>query len=397
MHIALGISGCIAAYKAAIIIREIQRKGIRDISVIMTESAQKFITPLTFEALTNRRVITGMWERTESREISHVSLARRVDLLLVAPASADIIGKFASGIADDFLSTFYMALDKPVVIAPTMNREMWAHPQVQENVEKLKNKGDVIVEPESGYLACGEEGVGRLASAEKIVEEVLKILAENRPLLGKRFVITAGATREHIDAVRFLSNPSSGKMGYALAEAAARMGADVTLISGAAQIPAPENLKRIDVVTADQMANAVTDAVKSADVLIMAAAVADFKPKKSHSSKIKKNKMAHSIEIEPTGDILKSMKGSGGFIKVGFAAESDDIIENAKLKLKDKELDIIVANDISRADTGFASDTNEITIIDRGGFQKKYDLMSKTEAAEVILKHIIKLLSNKNK
>ena len=396
MHIALGISGCIAAYKAALIVRELQKRGISCISVIMTDSAARFITPLTFEALTGNRVITGMWEPVESREITHISLAHSADLLLVAPATANIIGKFANGIADDFLSTFYLAFEKQVILAPAMNKEMWGNQQVQANVKKIEAAGVRIVRPEKGYLACGEEGEGRLADIETIVEAVIDNLKPSKKLIGKRFLVTAGPTREPIDDVRFISNPSTGKMGYAVAEEAARMGAEVTLISGPVQIAAPPEVKVVGVNTASEMANAVRQNAKNNDVLVMAAAVGDFKPKEAAKGKMKKESVSMTLELEPTEDILSSIKDFPIF-KAGFAAEIGSAEEKAREKIIRKSLDIIVVNDVSENGSGFGTDTNRITILNKDGSSESHGLLTKREAARRLLEYIIKLLPEEDR
>lgn len=392
MHIALGITGCIAAYKAALIVRELQKRGIGKISVIMTDSATRFITPLTFEALTSNRVITDMWQPVESREITHISLAGSADLLLVAPATANIVGKFANGIADDFLSTFYLAFEKQVIIAPAMNKEMYAHQQVKANLRKIEEAGVKIVPPGKGYLACGEEGEGRLAEISDIVDAVFEALKPSKKLLGKKFLITAGPTREPIDDVRFISNPSTGKMGYAIAEEAERMGAEVTLISGPVQLAKPEGVSLVSVTTASQMAKAVKEKIQSVDVLIMSAAVGDYRPKSSSKGKIKKEAVPAVMEIEPTEDILLSVRDAKAF-KVGFAAEIGSAVEKAAEKMRRKELNMIVANDVSEEGSGFATDTNRITILSEDGSSESPGLVTKKDAACRLLELIAKKLS----
>jgi phosphopantothenoylcysteine decarboxylase/phosphopantothenate--cysteine ligase len=395
MHVALGITGCIAAYKAALIVRELQKRAVGKITVIMTESAARFITPLTFEALTGNRVITGMWEPVESREITHISLARSADLLLVAPATADIIGKFANGIADDFLSTFYLAFEKQTVIAPAMNKEMWGHIRVQANIKKLEEAGVRFVPPGKGYLACGEEGEGRLAEIEKIADAVFDALKPQKILAGKKIVITAGPTHEPIDDVRFISNPSTGKMGYALASEAVRFGADVTLISGPVQLDPPADVELVRVCTAAEMSEAVKEKIKKADVLIKAAAVADFRPKSSTAGKIKKESIPSSLDLEPTEDILLAIRESP-IIKIGFAAEIGGAEDKALQKMRKKGLDMIVANDVSEQGSGFASNTNKITIIGKDGSIKKFGLLTKKEAACRVLESLAGLLSKED-
>ncbi|MBN2134235.1 MAG: bifunctional phosphopantothenoylcysteine decarboxylase/phosphopantothenate--cysteine ligase CoaBC [Acidobacteria bacterium] len=392
MHIALGITGCIAAYKAASIVRELQKRGVTKITPIMTSSAQKLITPLTFEALTNQRAITDQWSPPESREITHISLARSVDALLVAPVTANTIGKFANGIADDFLSTFFMAIEKPVVIAPAMNKEMWSKEAVQKNLDILRERGVHIVDPDSGYLACGEVGAGRLAEIKKIVDTLFDILKPEKILLGKKIVITAGPTREAIDPVRYLSNPSTGKMGYAIAEQAVAMGADVTLISGPVEISPPNDIKMIPVVTALEMNDAVEKSIVGADALIMTAAVADFRPASIATGKIKKDKMPREIKLERNPDILLSLKDNKNIIKVGFAAETENIEGNAKKKLESKGLDMIIANDVSEPGSGFGSDTNRVIMISKKNESESLEMMSKKDVAIVILKKLAGLL-----
>jgi phosphopantothenoylcysteine decarboxylase/phosphopantothenate--cysteine ligase len=395
MHIALGITGCIAAYKAALIVRELQKRGVGKITVIMTDSATRFITPLTFEALTGNRVITGMWEPVESREITHISLARSADLLLVAPATADIIGKFANGIADDFLSTFFLAFDKQTVIAPAMNKEMWGHMRVQANIKKLEDTGVRIISPGKGYLACGEEGEGRLAEIEEISNAVFEVLKPQKILAGKRIVITAGPTHELIDDVRFISNPSTGKMGYSLASEAAKFGANVTLISGPVQLDPHADVEMVRVRTAAEMSAAVKEKIKKADALIMAAAVADFRLKSSTAGKIKKESIPSTLDLEPTEDILLAIKESP-IIKIGFAAEIGGAEDKALQKMRKKGLDMIVANDVSEAGSGFATDTNRITIIERDGSIEKFGMLTKKEAACRILEKLADLLSKED-
>lgn len=396
MHIALGMTGCIAAYKAALIVRELQKRGINKITVIMTDSATRFITPLTFEALTGNRVITGMWEPIESREITHISLARSADLLLVAPATANIIGKFANGIADDFLSTFYLAFDKHIVVAPAMNKEMWDHPQVQSNIKKIEGCGVSIIPPGRGYLACGEDGEGRLADIKDIVDAVFDVLKPSKKLLGKKILVTAGPTREPIDDVRFISNPSTGKMGYAVTEEAVLMGAEVTLVSGPVQIVPPKDVRIINVNTSSEMAKAVKENIKCNDIIIMAAAVGDFRPKSSAKGKMKKESVSMSLELEPTEDILASIKDSKIF-KVGFAAEIDNAEAKAREKMSRKNLDIIVANDVSEEGSGFGTDTNKITILNKDGSSERYGLLTKHEAARRLLEHIAAHLSEEGR
>lgn len=395
MNVLLGVTGCIGAYKAAVILRLLQKAGF-EVQPVMTKHAREFITPLTLEKLSGRPVISDLFtDHTVS--IEHIVVARSSDLLLVAPATANILGKFASGIADDFLSTLYLSTTTPVVVAPAMNVEMWRHPATQENVRILRERGVVVVEPGVGYLACGEEGEGRLAEPEDIVQIVIDTLRPHKSLWGQRVVVTAGPTVEDIDPVRFISNRSSGKMGYAVAEEAQRRGARVTLISGPTSLAAVPGVEMIHVRSASQMAQAVFDRFSDADALVMVAAVSDFAPATHVSQKIKKGPAEPQIPLKKTVDILEELgKRKEAQILVGFAAESQDLADNARKKLVEKKLDFIVANDISRQDRGFQADVNQVVIMDSQGGEEELPLLSKTRVAQVVWDRIEKKLCRKS-
>ena len=372
MKIALGVSGGIAAYKAAEIVRLLQEREAR-VQVIMTGAAQEFIRPLTFAALSGEKVITGMFGSAAEQPnldsaVEHISVAQSIDCLLVAPATADVLAKFAQGVANDFLSTLYLATTAPVVIAPAMNVNMWEHPATQANLEILRHRGVTIIEPGRGYLACGMVGAGRLADPEQIVAATLERLGVAQDLAGETVLITAGPTHEPIDPVRYLGNRSSGKMGYALAEAALQRGAKVVLVSGPTALRPPSVAETIFVETAQQMRTAVLDRWEQAGFIIMAAAVADYHVKDFSSEKIKRTG-ARELQLEPNPDILAdlgSLRHAGGKsspVLIGFAAETENLLENARAKVAKKRVDAIVANDVSRADIGFNADRNEVTIL----------------------------------
>ncbi|MFZ0805196.1 MAG: bifunctional phosphopantothenoylcysteine decarboxylase/phosphopantothenate--cysteine ligase CoaBC [Candidatus Sulfotelmatobacter sp.] len=368
MKVALGVTGGIAAYKAAELVRLLQDRGIR-VQVVMTRAAQEFIRPLTFAALSGEKVITGMFAPGEEHEpnldsaIEHISVAQSIDALVVAPATADILAQFAQGIASDFLTTLYLATTAPIVVAPAMNVNMWNHPATQANIETLRKRGVNIVEPGSGYLACGMVGAGRLAENENIVAAVLERLGASQDLSGETVLITAGPTRERIDPVRYLTNRSSGRMGYALAEAALRRGARVLLISGPTSIATPATAEVTRVESAEEMRNAVLRLLPEATIVIKTAAVSDFRPKAAAEQKIKR-KGPMNLALEPTADILKEISAHKTTqIVVGFAAETENVLENARQKLVSKNLDAVVVNDVARDDVGFDSDRNAVTII----------------------------------
>lgn len=368
MKIALGVTGGIAAYKAAEIVRLLQDRGIR-VQVIMTRAAQEFVRPLTFAAISGEKVITSMFapdgEHAANIEsaIEHIAVAQSIDALLVAPATADVLAHFAQGIASDFLTTLYLATTAPVVVAPAMNVNMWNHPATQANLEILRKRGVKIVEPDSGYLACGMVGAGRLAENEAVVAAVLEALGAAQDLVGETVLVTAGPTREKIDPARYLTNRSSGRMGYAVAEAALRRGARVLLVSGPTSLTPPGAAEVTRVESAEQMRDAVVKLLPEATIVIKTAAVSDYRAKSVAPQKLKR-KGPITLELEPTPDILKEIAArKQSQIIVGFAAETENVLENARQKLAAKQLDAIVVNDVSREGIGFDSDRNEVTII----------------------------------
>jgi phosphopantothenoylcysteine decarboxylase/phosphopantothenate--cysteine ligase len=368
MKIALGVTGGIAAYKAAEIVRLLQERGIR-VQVVMTRSAQEFVRPLTFAALSGEKVITGMFASGEEQTpnidsaVEHIAVAQSIDALLVAPATADVLAQFAQGIASDFLTTLYLATTAPVVVAPAMNVNMWNHPATQANLEILRQRGVKIVEPGSGYLACGMTGAGRLAENGAIVNAVLESLGSSQDLAGETILITAGPTREKIDPARYLTNRSSGRMGYAMAEVALRRGARVILVSGPTALTPPAAAEITRVESAEQMLDATMSLLSQATIVIKAAAVSDYQAKSIAPQKIKR-KGSITLDLQPTVDILKEISShKQSQIVIGFAAETENVLENARQKLASKNLDAIVVNDVSREGIGFDSDRNEVTII----------------------------------
>jgi phosphopantothenoylcysteine decarboxylase/phosphopantothenate--cysteine ligase len=397
MRITLGVTGGVAAYKAAELVRLLQQDGFT-VQVVMTRGARKFITPLTFAALSGQKVITDLFGDSSGGEanlesaIEHIAVAQRTDLLLVAPATADILAKFARGIADDFLTTLYLASTAPVVLAPAMNVNMWNHAATQENVARLRARGVTIVDPAEGYLACGMTGAGRLAGQSEIVAAVRDVLKADRDLAGETVLVTAGPTCEDLDPVRYLTNRSSGKMGFAVAEAAARRGAKVILVSGPVSLETPAGVDRIDVRTAKEMYFAVLDRVGSVSIAILAAAVADYRPVEQHAEKIKKSDAALTISLEPTTDILADIaKNKGQKIVVGFAAETERVAENARKKLVAKNADLIVANDVTAEGAGFDQDTNIVTLFSRDGRDLALPKLNKSEVAQRILDEVVRL------
>jgi phosphopantothenoylcysteine decarboxylase/phosphopantothenate--cysteine ligase len=387
--IILGITGSIAAYKAAEIASQLTQAGAK-VNVIMTKEAIEFISPFTFWAITGRPVVTKMFDLSSEFSIEHVSLAKSADMIAIAPATANIIAKLAAGIADDMLCCTVLATKAPVLIAPAMETNMYNNPVTQDNLSKLKARDFVIIAPATGWLASGKEGPGRLADINDIVDRIRQVLERGGDLAGKYIVVTAGGTQEPIDPVRYISNRSSGKMGYALAEAARDRGAKVTLVTAPTPLPEPAGIDVVKVNTAQEMHQAVENVTPRADALVMAAAVADYRPTKAAKDKIKKGEARLTLELECTPDILRSVKGN--FIKVGFAAESSNLVENAKQKLKQKGLDLIVANDITASDSGFGTDTNRVTIIDRKGKVDSLPLLAKREVAERVLDRVVELL-----
>jgi phosphopantothenoylcysteine decarboxylase/phosphopantothenate--cysteine ligase len=387
--IILGITGSIAAYKAAEIASQLTQAGAQ-VNVIMTKEAIEFISPFTFRAITGRPVVTKMFDLASEFSVEHVSLAKAADIVVIAPATANIIAKLAAGIADDMLCCTVLATKAPVLIAPAMETNMYNNPATQDNLSKLKARDFVIIAPATGWLASGKEGRGRLADINDIIGGIRQVLGRDGDLAGKHILVTAGGTQEPIDPVRYISNYSSGKMGYALAEAARDRGAKVTLVTAPTLLPEPVGVDVVKVNTAQEMRQAVENVIPQADALVMAAAVADYRPTKAAKDKIKKGEAGLTLELECTPDILGSVKGD--LIKVGFAAESSNLVENAKQKLKQKGLDLIVANDITASDSGFGTDNNRVTIIDREGKVDSLPLMLKREVADKILDRMAKLL-----
>lgn len=383
MKIILGVTGCIGAYKSAIILRLLQRTGF-EVLPVMTRHAKEFIGSVTLEKLSGNKVISDLFNDQTTR-IEHIALARQSHLLLVAPATANILGKFAHGIGDDFLSTLYLSTTTPVVVAPAMNVEMWNHVATQENLKILEDRGVVIVEPDSGYLACGEEGEGRLAEPEKVVEGVLSTLENEKSLLGKRVLVTAGPTVEDIDPVRFISNRSSGKMGYSIAREAYSRGAQVVLVSGPCQLEVPVGVELVKIRSASEMARVVFERAEDVDVVVMAAAVSDYSPDRTSLQKIKKSNAEMVISLKRTVDILGALgeKDNQPFL-VGFAAESDDLHTESQKKLQEKKIDLIVGNNISVENGGFQSDLNQVIVIDRQGSVEELPLLSKVEVARIL-------------
>ena len=382
--VVVGVSGGVAVYKALDVISRLRKKDV-EVHVIMTKSATEFVTPLSFQSLSQNMVITDMFAEPKAWEIQHISLAKKADLMLIVPATANIIGKVANGIADDMLSTTIMATKAPVVFCPAMNTNMYENPIVQRNISLLKELGYEFIEPASGRLACGDEGKGKLQDTEIIAEETLRRLHSTKDLLGKKVVVTAGPTIVPIDPVRILTNRSSGKMGYSIAEEARDRGAEVVLISGPTSLRKPNGIKVIDIKTNEDMFNAIKNEFKDADIVIKSAAVADYKAKNYSNEKIKKTGDDLNLIFERDRDILKTLGDmKENQILVGFAAESSNLKENAKGKLERKNLDYIVANDISNQETGFASDENKVTIISKSGEEVSLEKMSKREVAKNI-------------
>ncbi len=391
--VCIGVSGGIAVYKALDVVSALRKKDI-DVRVIMTESATKFVTPLPFQSLSQNMVVTDMFAEPKAYEIQHISLAKRADVFLVAPATANIIGKVANGIADDMLSTTIMATRAKVIFAPAMNTKMYENPIVQENINKLKKLGYEFIEPASGVLACGDEGKGKLADVNTIIDSVLNALESRdieKDLLGKNILISAGPTHSKIDPVRFITNRSTGKMGYFLAEEARDRGANVILVSGPTNLTPPQGVKVINITTNEEMKNAILDNYDNSDIVIKSAAVADYKIKHYSNEKIKKGDNDLVLTFVRDNDILKILgERKKQQILVGFAAESNNVIENAKKKLVNKNLDFIVANDITSSDTGFASDDNKVIILSKDGEEKHLEKMNKRKVASEIFQTILR-------
>jgi phosphopantothenoylcysteine decarboxylase/phosphopantothenate--cysteine ligase len=393
--VVLGVTGCIGAYKACEVLRELQRRGA-DVHVVMTQAATRFVSPMTFEALSHHPVFHDQWALGENGDIRHISLADDAELLLVAPATANILGKFARGIADDALSTLYLATRAPLVVAPAMNVNMFDHPAVQENLATLRARGVQVVEPGEGYLACGWLGRGRLAEVGAIVDAALARLARGRDLAGETVLVTAGPTVEDLDPVRFVSNRSSGAMGYRLAEAARDRGARVILVSGPTSLPEPRGVTFVSVRSAVEMQRAVGAHASEATVVVAAAAVSDYAPAQASRSKLKKTDGPMKLELVRTPDILKGLgESKGSKLLVGFAAETEDLVENARRKLEGKNLDLIVANDVTAPGAGFGTPTNSVVLLRRDGQRRDVPLASKREVAERILDELVALRSRR--
>jgi phosphopantothenoylcysteine decarboxylase/phosphopantothenate--cysteine ligase len=393
--VVLGVTGCIGAYKACEVLRELQRRDV-DVHVVMTEAATRFVAPMTFEALSRHPVFHDQFALGENGDIRHVSLADGADLLLVAPATANTIGKLARGIADDALSTLYTATLAPVVVAPAMNVNMFDHPAVRENLGILRARGVRIVEPGEGYLACGWLGRGRLAETEEIVEAAMAALARRRDLEDETVLVTAGPTVEDVDPVRFVSNRSSGRMGYRIAEAARDRGARVILVSGPTALPAPRGVELVSVRSAEEMARAVEERFAAATVVVGAAAVSDYRPASVAPQKLRKREGPLTLELVRTPDVLGGLgPRKGGRILVGFAAETEDVVSRARAKLEAKNLDLVVANDVSAPGSGFGSETNAAALLRRDGTSVDVPLVSKREMAERILDEVAALRASR--
>lgn len=392
-NIVLGVTGSIAAFKSVELASKLTQAGAL-VDVIMTRAALEFVTELSFRSLTHRPVVTDMFDPASELSVEHVALAERADVVVIAPATANTIAKIAVGIADEMLTATVLATRAPVIIAPAMNVNMYENPVTQENLAKLKARGYVIVGPGYGRLACEAVGQGRLVEIEDIVGTIRQVLGREGDLAGKRVVVSAGGTQEPIDPVRIITNLSSGKMGYAIAEAARDRGASVTLVSAPTALRAPAGIHLVSVTAAIQMKEAIAQAVGDADVLIMAAAVADYRPQARAEMKIKKASEPLTLELVPNPDILAEVQGD--FLRVGFAAESQNLVGNALDKLRRKRLDLIVANDITAPGCGFAADTNRVVIIDRLGKVEELPLLLKSEVADRILDRVVSLLTSKH-
>ncbi|MDI6602333.1 MAG: bifunctional phosphopantothenoylcysteine decarboxylase/phosphopantothenate--cysteine ligase CoaBC [Thermoanaerobacteraceae bacterium] len=389
-NVVLGITGSIAAYKAADLVSRLKKLGA-NVNVIMTENSTRLINPITLQTLSSNYVATGMFDEVKSWEIEHISLASRADVFVIAPATANVIGKIANGIADDLLTTTVMATKAPVIIAPAMNVNMFENKITQENINKLKSFGYRFIEPATGVLACGVYGKGKLADVDDILNGIIETLTvvQTKDLSGMHLIVTAGPTQEPIDPVRYITNRSSGKMGYALAERAHMRGADVLLISGPTSLNAISGVETMNIKTCDEMLQRIIDNFEWADAVIMAAAVADYRPEFVADQKIKKDDEIINLRLVRNPDILEKLgQIKGNKILIGFAAETEDLDDNARKKIIKKNLDMIVANDVTKEGAGFEVDTNIISIIDREGKITRYPLMSKMQAADVILDRI---------
>jgi phosphopantothenoylcysteine decarboxylase/phosphopantothenate--cysteine ligase len=399
MRIVVGVGGGIAAYKAAELVRALGQRG-HDVQVVMTKAAQEFIRPLTFAALTGRKVITGLFSEESSQDtlasaVEHIAVAKENDLLVVAPATADLLAKFSSGLADDFLSTLYLAFTGTVVLAPAMNTAMWEHPATQANIEELRRRGCSVVDPEEGWLACGVTGAGRLPDPLRIADYVDALTRAKDDFSGETVLITAGPTQEALDPVRYVSNRSSGKMGYAIAAAAARRGARVVLVSGPVHLSPPPQVEVIPVVTAEEMRQAVFERLEPATIIIKSAAVSDYYVSDVPPQKRKKTATRLSLELDPTPDILAELgQKKGDRLLVGFAAETENLIEEARRKMTTKKCDMVIANLVSGKGQGFEADRNEVDILSRSGQIVHAGPADKSEIAECILDQVATLRLN---
>lgn len=393
-RILLGVTGSIAAYKAADLTSKLVKQGA-EVRVAMTKNAAQFVAPLTFQALSGKPVITGLFNDEPDSGMSHIELPRRVDAIVLAPCTANLIAKLAHGLADDWLSTAVLATNSPVIVCPAMNARMYTNRVVQENLKVLEGHGYFVAPTEEGDLACGEKGLGRLIEVERIIELIQYVLAD-KDLKGLKILVTAGPTREHLDPVRFFSNPSSGKMGFACAKAAARRGAEVVLVSGPSRLADPVGVKTIRVTSAKEMAQACLSYYPDCDAVIKAAGVMDLTPARTSGQKIRKADLSLTMEFSLTPDILEDLgRQKAGQILVGFAAETTDLIAHAKEKMARKNLDIIVANDVSQAGAGFESDTNIVKILHRSGTIQELPLLPKDEVAEIILDRVLEIVRSR--
>ncbi len=396
MHVVLGVGGGIAAYKSAELVRALQQRG-HDVQVVMTHAAAEFIQPLTFAALTGRKVITGLFsqsggEETLSSAVEHIAMARDNDVLVVAPATADLLARFAHGLADDFLTTLYLAFTGKVVLAPAMNTAMWEHPATKANLDLLRERGCTVVDPDEGWLACGTLGAGRLPDPVRIAEHVESVTRRKQDLTSESILVTAGPTQEALDPVRYVSNRSSGKMGYAIAQAAAERGARVVLISGPVNIPAPPRVEVVPVRTAQEMRRAVLEHLEEASIIIKSAAVADYYVANVPQQKLKKTATRLSLELDPTPDILAEIgQRKGDRLLIGFAAETENLLDEARRKMVAKHCDMLVANLVNRDGLGFEADRNEVEIIARSGQTVHAGPADKKEIAERILDQVATL------
>lgn len=396
--VGIGVTGGIAAYKIVDLVSRLKKDDL-EVVVIMTEGATQFVTPLTFRTISGREVLTDLWQETEHYKVQHIGVAEEIDLLVIAPATANFIGKMAHGIADDLLSTVVLANCSPLLVVPAMNSNMYRNPVVQENIKKLSQLGYEVMNPDSGMLACGVSGPGRLPEIEDIYQKICCMLNPCQDLAGKRVLINAGSTNEDIDPVRFITNRGTGKMGYCIAEEARRRGADVILVSGQTYLDPPPGVKYIPVWSAEEMYQQMIHYQPACDIIVGSAAVGDFKIAEVAKQKRKKNDDRSEkwvLELVGTPDILKELGKTkkDNQVLVGFAAETENVLENARKKIENKNLDFIVANDVTVEGAGFATDTNIVTIIHRDGEMRSYPKMSKQEVAAVIMDHIARLMDN---